>query len=373
MAALPPPTLGAIISSTMPETLVIIDGSHGEGGGQVLRTTLTLSALLGQPVRLEHVRAGRKNPGLAPQHLTAVRAVAQVCAAQVDGAALGSQTLTFTPQAPPQAGNYHFDVAQSAKGGSAGAISLILQAVLLPLTCANGRSKLTLKGGTHVPWSPPVHYLAGVYLPTLARRGIEASIELERWGFYPLGGGEVRAEIRGKRRTDQWAGLMIQAPGDLVRVRVLSAAANLPAHIRERQARRAVQRLEAAGIRRYKLEVVDAPSPGQGTVVFLLAEYDSVVAGFTGLGARGKPAEAVADEAVDAFLAHHRSGAAVDPHLADQLILPLALASQPSVFTTSQVTDHLLTNAWVVQQLLKVNVRISGDVGHTGQIDIEPA
>ncbi|OGO41274.1 MAG: hypothetical protein A2Z04_04570 [Chloroflexi bacterium RBG_16_57_9] len=167
------------------------------------------------------------------------------------------------------------------------------------------------------------------------------------------------------------AGLKEDSRGELVRVSILSATARLPAHIRERQARRAVQRLEAAGIRCQTPEIVDAPSPGTGTAVFLRAEYESALAGFTGLGARGKPSEAVADEAVDAFLAHHRSGAPIDPHLADQLILPLALTSQPSVFTTSVVTQHLLTNAWVVQQFLDVDIRISGNEGSAGRVVIE--
>jgi len=352
----------------MSQNLVVIDGSYGEGGGQVLRTSLALSALLGQPVRIERIRMGRKNPGLAPQHLTAVKAVAQVCAARVDGAEPGSQTLTFTPQSPPQAGNYFFDVAQSAQGGSAGATSLIFQAVALPLALATGGSRLTLKGGTHVPWSPPFHYLVGVWLPYLARLGISASLELRRWGFYPVGGGEMHAVIQGVSSRERLAGLKEHSRGELVRVSILSASARLPAHIRERQARRAVQRLEAAGIRCQTPEVVDAPSPGTGTAVFLLAEYASGLAGFTGLGARGKPSEAVADEAVDAFLTHHRSGEPIDPHLADQLILPLALSAQPSVFTTSQVSQHLLTNAWVVQQFLAVDIQISGDVGGPGQI-----
>lgn len=355
----------------MSERMVVIDGSYGEGGGQVLRTSLSLSALLGQPVRLERIRAGRRNPGLAPQHLTAVRAVAQICAAEIQGAELGSQTLAFTPQAPPQAGAYHFDVTQAAKGGSAGAVSLIFQAVLLPLASANGASRLTLQGGTHVPWSPPFHYLTEVYLPALAHLGIKASLQIERWGFYPVGGGVVQASIQQKTLSEELAGWVAETRGGLVQVHVLSASANLPGHIRDRQARRAIQRLKSAGIRPTEVETVEVPSPGPGTVLFLLAQYESVRAGFTGLGARGKPAEAVADEAVDAFLAYHRSGMAIDPHLADQLILPLVLSTRPSAFTTSAVTQHLLTNVWVVQQFLDVSIHISGDLGSAGQIVIK--
>jgi RNA 3'-terminal phosphate cyclase (ATP) len=356
--------------------MIVIDGSHGEGGGQVLRTTLSLAAILGQPVRIERIRAGRKKPGLAPQHLTGVRAIARVCNATLTGATLGSQTLTFAPQQPPQPGVYSFDVTEAAERGSAGAVSLVFQTLVVPLALADGRSRLTLKGGTHVPWSPPVHYLSQVYLPSLRQLGIEARIETEKWGFYPIGGGVVRAEIWGAGEPEGseapsgfFAPLSLVERGDLKRVRGTSAIANLPHHIAERQQRRAIAALRRAGIRA-EVEIVEAPSPGKGTCVFLLAEYEQTVAGFTGLGARGKPAEQVAQEAVDELLNHHASGAALDWHLADQLILPLMLAFGPSEFTTSQVTQHLLTNAWVAQQFLPSRVTIEGAEGEPGHVTV---
>lgn len=160
--------------------MIVIDGSYGEGGGQVLRSALTLAALLSQPVRIERIRAGRRNPGLAAQHLTGVLAAAHVCSADLEGAEMGSQELTFLPRSPGQAGTYEFDVAEARRGGSAGATTLVLQTVLLPLVAAAGQSVLTIRGGTHVAWSPPYHYLEHVYLPTLARMGARVDITISR-------------------------------------------------------------------------------------------------------------------------------------------------------------------------------------------------
>jgi RNA 3'-terminal phosphate cyclase (ATP) len=346
--------------------MITIDGSYGEGGGQVLRTSLTLSALLNQPMRIEKIRAGRRNPGLQAQHLTGVRATAQVCGAELQGAELGSQTLTFIPRSLPRAGEYTFDVAEARKGGSAGATSLVFQTLLLPLAFAPGTSRLTIQGGTHVAWSPPFHYLEQVYLPILARAGLEAAVEIERWGWYPIGGGAIRAEIKG---PEGLVGVNLTERGELIRLSGISALSNLPRHIVERQRKRAVGILRAEGFAP-EIEMVDAPSSGQGTCVFLLAEYENGRAGFTALGARGKPAEKVAEEACRDFLAYHRSGAGLDMHLADQLILPLALAQGSSAFTTCRLTQHLRTNIWVVEQFLEVRFEVEGKEGGKGRVTI---
>ena len=375
--------------------MITIDGSYGEGGGQVLRTSLSLSALLGEAVRIETIRAKRPKPGLQAQHLTGVLATAQICSAELEGAELGSQTLTFAPQSPPQAGDYTFDVAEARKGGSAGSTSLVFQTLLLPLVFADGDSHLTIRGGTHVAWSPPFHYLQHIYLPTLARMGIEATVEINQWGWYPIGGGEIRAGIRGqgvragKNITSQFApaGFGIQPPdrrianpagaevipsiscplaainlterGELKRLWGISALSNLPAHIGQRQKRQAERLLRERGFTP-EIEIVDAPSPGQGTVVFLVAEFENVLAGFTSYGARGKRAEKVAEEACREFIQYYDSGQALDKHLADQLILPMSLAAGQSRFTTCEVTQHLLTNVGVVERLMGVKAEIEG-------------
>ena len=205
----------------------IIDGSYGEGGGQILRTSLTLSAITGQPVRIEQIRAGRRKPGLMPQHLTAVRAASRICSAEVEGAKRNSQALVFRPRSAPQAGTYTFDVAQAAKGGSAGSVSLILQTVLLPLALAEGSSQVTLLGGTHVAWSPPYDYVKRVYLPALARLGIAAKVTIKKWGWYPIGGGRIQATMQGREPGtapqtphQSKAPPGLRAPGGLLRPRL---------------------------------------------------------------------------------------------------------------------------------------------------------
>lgn len=347
--------------------MITIDGSYGEGGGQVLRTSLSLSALLGEAVRIKDIRAKRPRPGLQAQHLTGVLATAQICNAELKGAELGSQTLTFAPQSPPQAGNYTFDVAEARKGGSAGSTSLVFQTLLLPLAFADGDSHLTIRGGTHVAWSPPFHYLKHVYLPTLARMGIEATVEINQWGWYPIGGGEIKAGVRGQGVRDRESSpipcplspIALVERGGLKRLWGISALSNLPAHIGQRQKRQVERLLRERGFTP-EIEIVDAPSPGQGTVVFLVAEFENVVAGFTSYGARGKRAEKVAEEACREFIRYYDSGQALDRHLADQLILPLSLAAGQSSFTTCEVTQHLLTNVEVVQRLMEVKAEIEG-------------
>jgi len=216
--------------------MIHIDGSYGEGGGQVLRTSLSLAAITGNPISIYNVRAGRKNPGLAAQHLTGVRATAAICDAEVRGDALGSMMLEFIPGKAVQAGNYTFDVSEARQGGSAGAITLVLQTILLPLALATGDSQVTLKGGTHVPFSPPMTYIEQVYLPTLKQMGMEAELKLNSWGWYPQGGGVVELLVSGGRKLN---GVHLVERGDLQQVRGLAIATELPSHIPQRMASRA--------------------------------------------------------------------------------------------------------------------------------------
>jgi RNA 3'-terminal phosphate cyclase (ATP) len=351
--------------------MITIDGSYGEGGGQVLRTSLSLSVLTGQPVLLERIRAGRRKPGLQAQHLTGVLAAARLCDAELEGARLHSTVLNFSPRRPPQPGEYRFDVAEQRKGGSAGSVSLVLHTVLLPLAWAAGESKVTVRGGTHVAWSPPFQHLERVYLGMLRKMGVAGRAKVARYGWYPKGGGEVTAWVSGvPERT--LSPLQLSERGKLRKLWGLSAYSDLPAHVGERQRRRAEQVLREAGLRP-RFEVLRAPSRGIGTAVVLVAECDEVVAGFGALGRRGKPAEQVAEEACGEFLRWWRSGAAVEMHLADQLILPLALAAGPSTFTTCRLTQHLLTNAWVVQQFLPVQIEVEGEEGGPGAVHVRPA
>lgn len=346
---------------------ILLDGSYGEGGGQILRTALALAAIKGQPFRMHRIRAGRENPGLRPQHLAAVRAVAQICDAEVEGDAVGARELTFVPRLAPQPGEYVVDVSTIAGEGSAGAVTLILQTLFIPLALAAGDSMLTLRGGTHVRWSPPYHYLAEVWMPLMERIGFSARLELGPWGWYPRGGGEMVAHIQGGVRPETLRGLELVNRGRLVSVWGFSAASNLPAHIAERQKSQMMMRLASRHIRA-EIACWAPVSPGPGTAVFLLAEYEAITAGFTGYGRLRYPAERVADDAFEDFDDHRRSGMALDPHLADQAILPLALAPAPSRFTTSRITAHLTTVAWVVRQFLSREITIDGTEGTPGQV-----
>jgi RNA 3'-terminal phosphate cyclase (ATP) len=345
--------------------MITIDGSYGEGGGQILRTSLTLAAVTGKPLKMVNIRAGRKNPGLGAQHLTAVLAAAAVCDAHLEGANLGSQTLTFVPRSPPQAGSYFWDVAAARKGGSAGSTGLILQTVLLPLALAGGRSKVIVEGGTHVPWSPPHHFLEKVYLPTLARLGVEARADIERWGWYPIGRGSVKAQI--KEADSDLKPVDLKERGEFLRLSGLSTLSNLPEHIAQRQRDRALEVLRREGFEP-DIRIEEGKSFGRGTMVFLWAEFENGVAGFAALGAPGKPAEKVAEEACQAFLEYYRSGAVVDKHLADQLVLPLALADGHSTFTTCQITQHLITNIWVVERFIGIDYQVEGSEGGKGRV-----
>ncbi len=351
---------------------LVIDGSHGEGGGQIVRTSLALSAITGRPVTLERIRAGRRKPGLAAQHLTGVRAAAEICGARLTGDALGSQTLRFEPTGAPRAGDYRFDVAAASRGGSAGATSLVLQTVLLPLTLAGGDSTVTIAGGTHVAWSPPFDYLRDVWLPALEPAGVRAQLELEHWGWYPVGQGEIRARIQGLGGPDRRLHpIELRNRGPLRQVTGRAVGSRLPEHIPRRMAEHASARLDAEGVAtRIDVETARAACPGTG--LFLTARYARAGAGFSALGRRGKPAEGVAAEAASAFLDHHHSGAAVDQHLADQLILPACLAEGDSSFTVSRVTAHLATNAWTARQFGLAGITMEELGDGTAVVTVKP-
>lgn len=336
--------------------MLTIDGSYGEGGGQILRTALALSAVLNRPVLIEKIRAGRRNPGLQAQHLAGVRASTEVTRAEVEGARVGSVSLRFVPGGITH-GQYRWDV------GTAGAISLVLQTILIPLALARAPSHISITGGTHVPWSPPFPYLEQVLLPVLEDMGLRATLTLKRWGFYPKGGGMVE----GKVEPSTLRPLTLTRRGPVEGIVGLSAVAGVPLGVAERQRDRALSRLEALGVPcRIDIRPVEAKNPG--TILFLLVMCSGGRAGFSSLGEKGKPAERVADEACDEVFAYLERAGVADPHLADQLLLPMALAPGSSSVTTTRVTEHLVTNRWVVEQFLPGRVRIDGDTGQPGVV-----
>jgi RNA 3'-terminal phosphate cyclase (ATP) len=346
--------------------MIEIDGSYGEGGGQVLRTALTLSSILGKPTRIYRIRARRRNPGLAPQHLTNVHAAAQITGAHVTGAAIGSTEVLFRPGTEVHAGSYAFDVSEVAKKGSAGSVTLILQTLLLPLALSGGGSRLLLKGGTHVPWSPPFEFLTQVYFPALAAMKIGASVRLEAHGFYPAGGGRLVADIMETRQRNP-AALQRTRRGSLHTIGGQALACNLPVTIPQRMVQRTRDLLEGLGAP-VEIATRAVRGAGPGAALFLTAEYEDSIAGFSALGQRGKRSEQVAEEACRDLMQHHASGAPVDEHLADQLMLPMALAEARSELHTSRISRHLLTCTHVIRQFLPVEFRVDGAEGRAGTV-----
>jgi RNA 3'-terminal phosphate cyclase (ATP) len=330
-----------------------IDGRYGEGGGQILRTSLALASLLRRPVEIHHIRGGRKKPGLRPQHLMGVKAMASITGSKMKGVEPGSVHLFFEP-GQIKAGSYSFDV------GTAGSTSLVLQTMIPALLFGKGVSRVVITGGTHVPWSPCFHYLRQVFGPALACMGNVLSLEIEHWGWYPKGGGKMKAEISPASRL---CSTERAQRGELKEICVLSAVSNLPMSIGERQRDQLIRRFHSHGFKTPRVEMVNAPSQGTGTLVFLMCSFEGGTAGFTSLGQKGKRAEEVADDAFSALFQFLASDAAVDEHLADQLILYMALAKGRSSIVTERITTHLKTNMWVVEQFLPVTFRVDESKG----------
>lgn len=332
-----------------------IDGRYGEGGGQILRTALTLAALCRVPVYINHIRGNRKKPGLRPQHLIAVNALASITGAKVEGATVDSTELLFEP-VEIRGGNYSFHI------GTAGSTGLVIQTMIPVLLFGNTPSHIQIAGGTHVPWSPPFHYLQTVFLPALKKMGGDVHLSISQWGWYPKGGGKIRASVN---PTQGLKAMQYSHRGNLISLHILSAISNLPFHIAERQRDQALKQLGYLGLYPH-ISIENAPSPGQGTVLFIVAEFEGGTGGFTSLGKKGKKAEEVADDACNEFTTFLDSEGVIDIYLADQLVLYMALAEGRSTFITERITEHLLTNIWVIEQFLPVTFEVEQETGKIG-------
>ncbi len=329
--------------------MIEIDGSEGEGGGQILRSSLSLSICTEQPFRIANIRANREKPGLLRQHLTAVKAAAEICCGSVSGAELGSRELVFIP-GKLKAGDYSFAI------GTAGSCTLVLQTVLPALLAANSESTVRITGGTHNKGAPPFDFLQRSFLPLLARMGAEVSIELKAYGFYPKGGGEIRARIKPARLTR----LDLTQRGERVRAFAEAYVAALPIDIARRELDVIGRRLNWSADQLHLRGL--ANDLGSGNAVTVTIEHANVTEVFSGFGERGVRAEEVAERASDDARRYMASQAAVDEHLADQLLLPMVLASG-GVFTTTAITQHLRSNAIVIEKFTKRRTVIapSGD------------
>ncbi len=325
--------------------MLLIDGASGEGGGQILRTALSLSLATGTPFRMVRIRARRPKPGLARQHLTAVRAAAEVGDARVEGAAPGSSELTFAP-ATVRAGELGFST------DGAGSTTLVLQTVLPPLLVADGPSRLRLEGGTHNPFAPPFDFVEKAYAPIVRRLGPGLALALRRPGFYPRGGGLIEVEIE---PVDSLAPLDLTERGRVHAVRAKAIVSALPRHIGERELATAAGLL---GIDERALDLVEVErpvGPGNALLVEVASEHVSEV--FTGFGRRGVPAERVAELACREALAYVDADVPVGLHLADQLLLPLCLAGRGE-YRTLPPSQHTKTNIEVIQHFLDVAIEV---------------
>lgn len=335
--------------------VIKIDGSYGEGGGQILRVALAISMVTGQPVEFYNLRVKRPNAGLQPQHLTAIHAAATISNARVEGAIIGSTELRFEP-GEVVGGEFVFDIEDISGQGSAGALALVAQTVLVPLALKGQSAKITIIGGTHVGWSPGTDYMEYVYLPALRHFGIEARMETLEAGFYPRGGG--RAVLYVEPAQTPLKPIDWRERGRLKRIRLIFTLSNLPENIFKRGDQAAETLIGLMGLQPEFVHRV-LPSRGFGLSVTLTAESERGYAGFIRLGRRGVAVEQVVEEAWNEFTAWAKTRAAVDYFLSDQLILPALFAEGSSAWTTHRATSHLRTLLWLVPQMVKTGVEIT--------------
>jgi RNA 3'-terminal phosphate cyclase (ATP) len=314
--------------------MIEIDGSYGEGGGQIIRTSLTLAAITQKPIRITNIRANRPNPGLQPQHLTACKSVRNVCRGTLTGAELGSRELAYMP-GPIIGGRYEFDI------GTAGSVTLVAQTLLPILLRADKESELRIIGGTHVMKSPGYDYFENVFIPAIRLFGADVDCQMLRPGYYPRGGGEIGLKIRPSRLHGN--ALWPQAEGETQAIIRLSG---LPPAVAIREKKVFVQN----GIERIRVRQDEALSVGNAVTAWRGCR------GAYALGERGKRAELVAQEAYDALKAE---GGDVDIHLADQLLVYSVLAEGPTKYGTSAISEHLRTNAYVISRFLDRRVGMS--------------
>jgi RNA 3'-terminal phosphate cyclase (ATP) len=336
--------------------MIRIDGSFGEGGGQVLRTSLSLSLATGKAFRIENIRAGRERPGLLRQHLTAVMAAAEVGRAEVDGATLGSKALTFSP-GRIRAGEYRFSV------GTAGSGTLVFQTIFPALMLASEPSHLVIEGGTHNPAAPPFDFLARTFLPLLERMGPKVQLQFERYGFYPAGGGRFCAEIHPAKTLN---GIQIGERGEITLRRATAVVANLPRHIAQREVE-TVGKMLNWGPEAFSVQE-SRNSAGPGNIVMIEIGSSEVTEIFSAFGQVALAAEKVASIAAREAREYLVSRAAVGEHLTDQLLLPLALAGKGS-FTAQKINMHARTNIAVISEFLPVRFDLREQEGLT-RVDV---
>ena len=336
--------------------MITIDGSYGEGGGQILRTSLALSLVTGKPFSIHNIRAGRKKPGLMRQHLTAVNAAAEIGNAAIKGNSIGSQAFTFDPETI-KPGTFHFSI------GSAGSCTLVFQTVLPALMIAGGPSEVILEGGTHNPFAPPYDFLKKAFLPVINKMGPGVDAVLEKPGFYPAGGGRFKVSVKpaGLNRVD------LLERGNILHKTAFAAVANLPVKIANRELKVVREKLDWS---REQLKVVDVENAqGPGNILTLEIESENIVEVFTGFGQRGVSAEKVANRTVKAVREYLVHDVPVGRHLADQLLLPMAMAGGGK-FRTLSPSKHTTTNIEIIKKFLDVEINLNKNDQNQWEIEI---
>jgi RNA 3'-terminal phosphate cyclase (ATP) len=345
--------------------MIEIDGSMGEGGGQVLRTSLALAAVLRREVRVFNIRAGRAEPGLKAQHLTSVKALAEICSASSSGLQIGSTEFVFSP-GEVKAGSFRFDV------GTAGSVTLVLQTLMPLLPYAPGTVELEITGGTDVRWSPPIDYLRLVTLPLLAKMSVHASVLFSHRGHYPKGGGIVKLNAN---PTSALKNIVGAASGIVTSIDGISHSVKLPTRVAERQAASATRVIEQGGLPHPRIRIESSENGshiGPGSGIVLCAETSTGgLFGSDSLGERGRPAETVGEDAAMKLVGELSSGAFLDRHMGDMIVPYVALAEGVSDLSISQITQHTLTNVKVAEQVTGVSFDPLPQVGMPGRLRVK--
>ncbi len=336
--------------------MIQIDGSHGEGGGQILRTAISLSSITKKPVRITNIRANRPNPGLNYQHVVSIKSVAELCNAEIKGLVKGSKEVEFHPT-EIKGRKFHFDIL------TAGATTLVLQACLLPSLFASEETEFTITGGTDVKWSPPIDYFRFVFAPLLHKMGADVSIVIERRGHYPKGGGEIIARVKPAKKL---LPLTFEDRGRIKSVKGIAHVSNLPDNIIKRMKQTAL--LMLVGYKDVKISEEHYPqgkdpANGAGAGIVLWCNFENTVLGASCLGERGVPAEKVGRSACEELITEMSSKATLDVHAADQFLPYMALAQGESVFYARELSYHAKTNMWLIEQFLDVKFDVSEKEG----------
>lgn len=328
--------------------MIVIDGSYGEGGGQILRSAVALSVITRKPIEVRNIRAKRSNPGLRPQHVAAIKILAKISDAEVHNLEVGSRIIRFIPK-QVNVKNIRFDI------GTAGSITLVLQSLIPAISLSNNHAEIELVGGTDVKWSPTIDYFRYVLRDAYKAIGIEFDLEVIKRGYYPKGGGIVKCIIKPARlKAAEFTSDYRPEP------KIVSICSMLPKHVAERQIAAALARLEKEGIicNKYSLSLARSLSAGSSILVYSASDYGVYIGG-DAIGEKGKPAEKVGQEAAEKFLKPYNSNASIDKYLADMLVLPLSLADSRSRFIVNEMSKHLETNLYIVKSI--VNCRYSID------------